>query len=220
MKATGGADRVALNLARVFLEAGRTDDAAAHAELALSTRPPEANMILARAALLDERFDEAVGFGRKALEARPGDVAGHLLLAEALLQTGDLESAGREVAAAVVAREALSGDVVPRDFFFVQGELLAQQGDGQSAMRLFLQEIQNHPGNLRAYTRLAFLYAFFDQPGQATAALRQMVSANPRPTAYGAAVETLRALGDEGQASRLLAFAREQFPEAASLQGL
>lgn len=218
MEATGGADHVALNLARVFLEAGDLDAAVSHAELALATKPTEANLILARAALLGERFDDAVGFARKALEARSRDVAGHLLLAEALIQTGDLESAATEVSAARAAREAQSGDVTPMGFYYVQGELAAQRGEGQDAIRLFLQEIQTHPGNLRAYTRLAFLYAFFDQPGQATAALRQMVADNPRPAAYGAAVEALRALGDDSQAARLLAYAREQFPDAASLR--
>lgn len=217
MTASGGADRVALNLARVFLEAGRTSDAVSHAELALATRPPEANLILARAAMVDEHYPEAVGYARKALAARAGDIAAHVLLAEALIQTGDLDAAGREVAAAGTARGAQSGDVVPMDFYFVEGELAAQRGEGQDAVRFYLQEIQLHPGNLRAYTRLAFLYAFYDQPGQATAALRQMVDANPRPAAYGLAVETLRALGDEDQAARLLAFAQQQFPGDESL---
>ncbi|MDA8019259.1 MAG: sulfatase-like hydrolase/transferase [Thermoanaerobaculia bacterium] len=220
MTASGGADRVALNLARVFLEAGRLDDAVAHAELALPTRPPEANLILARVALRDERPEGAIELGRTALASRPGDVSAHILLAEALILTGDLDAASREVTAANAARDAQSGDVTPTDFFFVQGELAAQQGQGEDAVRFFLQEIQKNPGNLRAYTRLAFLYAFFDQPAQATAALRQMVDANPRPSAYGAAVEALRALGDEGQASRLLDYARRQFPQDVTLQEL
>lgn len=220
MEASGGAGRVALNLARVFLNAGRVDDAVAHAELALDSEPADARLILARAALQDERFDDAAEAARAALEVRPGDVTGHLQLAEALIGSEELAAARQQVSAAVAARDEQSGDVTPVDFYFVRGELAAQEGDGAEAVRLFLQEIEAHPNNLRAYTRIAFLYAFYDQPAQATAALRQMVDVNATPAAYRTAVETLRALGDEGQAGRLLAYARERFPEDVGLRGL
>ena len=89
--------------------------------------------------------------------------------------------------------------------------------DGRQA---FEAEIADHPGNLDAYTRLVFLHAASGRPDEATQVLRNMVDTSPSPAAYVAAIKTLRLLGDERQASALLRYAAQRYPDAEAVRAL
>jgi tetratricopeptide (TPR) repeat protein len=102
----------------------------------------------------------------------------------------------------------------------VRGDLLVRSGEIEAGRRELAAEIEEHPDNLDAYTRLVFLHTAEGRVEEATALLRRMVDTSPSPAAYAAAIKTLRLLGDERQAEGLLVFAAQRFPEAEILREL
>ncbi len=220
LELTGGADHVALGLARLYLEIGQPDKASSHAELALATSPASAHSVLATIALEAEDMEGVENHARAALDIREGDVGAHILLAQAALLRDDLAAAQQHITHAEAAQAQRFGEDLAPNLRFVAGELKARQGRAAEAEAAFRDEIRMHPGSIHAYTRLAFLHAFAGRSSDATAVLRQLVDTNDGPGAYSAAVETLRALGDEQQAARLLQFARLRFPDDSKLAAI
>ena len=104
--------------------------------------------------------------------------------------------------------------------FLVRGDLLARLGRAGEAEQAFLREIRDFPGDTAGYTRLAVLYASAGRPGDAIAAIRNMVETQNSPAAFVAAVKTLRILGDPQGAAALLRHAMTLHPDSKELRAL
>ena len=215
LELTGGGDQVTLRLAGLYLITGRLDEARKHAELVLPTSPARAHGLLARIALAAERTEEAERHARSALESQPGAPGPRITLARI--------AAGKdrpEEALHLLAEIEDEDKGAAPDFWFVRGDALARLGRTEEASRAFRRAIEAHPGDPRAYTRLAVLHALEGRPREAVGLLRRLVEENETPAAYAAAVETLRLLGDEEGARHLLENARSRFPESSRLAEL
>lgn len=99
--------RVRLEQARFLLEAGRANDAVQLLAEFLAESPDDAQAmsLMARAAIVDDRSDDALGWSEAALRAAPNDVTALVLRAAVLLDLGT-DSAGA-LADAVRAAELL-----------------------------------------------------------------------------------------------------------------
>ncbi|HLE84835.1 MAG TPA: sulfatase-like hydrolase/transferase, partial [Thermoanaerobaculia bacterium] len=217
LRMTGGAPQVALSTASLLLEMGRYDEAERHAELALPVHE-SAYDLLAQIALERGDLGEAERRVEQAMQARDARLGPLITLAQLRLEQGRLDEA---VAATREAEEAFGRrtdhDTV-RGLYFVRGQALARLGEAGAAERAFLREIEISPAALGPYSHLALLRALTGRPAEATAALRQMVEANPSPAAYAEAVRTIRTLGDPAAASALLREALRRWPESPALR--
>lgn len=220
MTLSGGTSHIALSTARVLLDLGRHEDAREHAALATATDPAAAELVLTTIALREDDVDQAESHALAAIAAQPDNLQALIFLAQIAIRREDFESGQRRLDEAHAIRARLHGKAVPLGLHLAQGEIFAHQGRAAEAEVAFVEETRHHPEDPRAYTRLAFLYSFAERPQDATLALRRLVEINPNPGAYAAAVEAMRALGDQDQAARLLAFARSQFPKAPRLEQL
>ncbi len=204
-----GVDHVALGAAQVLREMERWEDARRHAELALATNPARAHLSLARTAMVQEDFATARQEGLKSLAARPNAVAPHILLAEIAVKQDDLEAASEHIAAAEREDAKRQADEASPGLHLVKGDIAARRGDSREAEAEFKEEIRRYPGNTRAYSNLALLYALEQRGAEAVGVVRRMGEVNPTPAGYAAAVDTLRVLGDPRGAARLLALRPE-----------
>jgi arylsulfatase A-like enzyme/lipopolysaccharide biosynthesis regulator YciM len=220
MELSRGADHVALGAARVFIDIGDLSQARAHAELSLETNPAAAHRVLARIALADQDLEQAEVHARAALAERPNAIQSLIILAQVAAEKADLDEARELVARAEQAQAKQRADQTPLGLHFTKGDILARLGEAGEAARAFRQEIEQHPGDTRAYARLALLYALEGRTKEAVAILQRMVEENQKPSAYAAAAETLRVLGDPRSADALLGHALRRFPDNAKLKQL
>lgn len=218
-----GTPAVAFGVARAQLALGRLEEAEELARMALEA-DPTAYDLLARIAL--ERGDpgRAREMSRRSIEELGLHAEPLLVQAQAAIAEGDFEGAletarrARELAEELAQGEA-SGRT-PRGYHLVRGQALANLGRGEEAARELGREIAAFPDGLAAYTHLALLQALAGNPQETRRALQAMVEANPTPAAYAEAVRTLRVLRDPEAAARLLAFARERWPQNPRLREL
>jgi tetratricopeptide (TPR) repeat protein len=212
MELTGGADRVALALARFHLGRGDIELAQRHAELAIPTSPAAAHQVLAEAALTDEDLRGAERHARAALEASPYHLPSLLQLAQLAIREDRLDDAGTWITQVEDELARREDPDPPRGFYLAKGDLAARRGDDAEAVANLEREIATHPIDPRAYTRLSVVHTLSGRPREAVATLRRLVEDNKTPVAYAAAVEALRVLGDRAAAARLLQVARGKFP--------
>jgi tetratricopeptide (TPR) repeat protein len=220
LRLSGGSTQFALNLAALYQEMGRLEEARQHAELALASSPAQARWRLADVALATKDFDGAERHARAAVVERGSQVQPLVGLAQVLARRGKVgEALGLvQQAEAELARREERED--PAGFHFVYGDVLARQGRAEAAKREFLEELRRYPDNLDAHTRLAVLYVSSGNPQEGVRVLRQMVEENRSASAYAAAVETLRVLGDARGAADLLRYARRAYPQSEQLRAL
>lgn len=220
MKLSQGSDHIALGAARLLMDMGRFDEAAAHARLAVATNPAAAHLVLARAALDRGDFEAAESEARASLDARSNAVPPYLVLAQAAAARGDDDTALAHLAKAEEIQARRQEDEPAAGLFFVKGDVLARLGRNSEAGEAFLNEIRNSPEDPRSYCRLSILYALEGRSQEAVGILQRMVQINPTPTAYAAAAETLRTLGDKDGAARLLRYAQGLFPDNPKLKSV
>jgi arylsulfatase A-like enzyme/tetratricopeptide (TPR) repeat protein len=222
MRESGGVAHVALGTATLLLDLGRYAEARQHAELAVESSEAAARSLLAQVALAEKDFDVAEREARASLAARGSRIGPLVVLAQVLRDRGDLSGALAESARALAEVERMSGD--DRKFpglWYVHGDVLARLGRSAEAAVAFLREIELYPADPRPYTRLAVLYAANGQGADAVNTLQRLVETNPGlPLAWAEAIKTLRVLGDEAGAARLLAFARQRMPNEPALAAL
>ncbi len=217
---SGGADHVALNLGRLYLQMGEAEQARAHAELGLATNPAAAHQLLAQVALAERDLAAAERHAAEARAARESTIAPLVLLAQVAVERGDLARAADLIARAEAEQARREGGETTPGLLLTKGDILARQGEAEAAEAALLGEIREHPEDPRAYSRLALLYALEGRNEEAVAALRRMVEGLGTPAAYATAIETLRVLGDPRSASALLRRAHELFPGNPKLEAL
>ncbi len=221
MAISGGVGHVALAMASVLLDMGKLDEAQTNAELGLETGPASAHSLLAQIAL--ERHDTAKAEreAEAALAARGSRLGPLVVLAQVRREEGRLEDA---LTVTRQAEQELGEMKENRKFaglFYVQGDLLARLGRNPEAEASFQREIADFPGDAKAYSRLAVLYASEDRPQEAVATLKKMVDTNSQsPVAYAEAVRALRIMGDPRSAAALLRDAMRRFPGDPTLRSL
>ncbi len=211
---TGGNAKAALGAASAFLRLGQFDDAKVHAEMAIPSQPVAYN-ILAQVAMQQgdlEAADQALAKAMDSSLARPNALLGK---AEVALRREDPAAALDFVRQAeAAAAEPLKGIELTR------GKALAQMGEIEPAMRALWAAIEESPREIAPYAHLALVRGLAGDGQGAFDTLRALVEAVPVPPAYAEAVRTLRLLGDQESASRLLQFARSKWPRNAELRSL
>lgn len=218
MRASGGAANAALNAAGVLFRLGRLEEAEEHARLAVEDYP-RANDLLAQIALRRDDVQEAARFVERSLADDNGQPGPRVTRAELLVKQGKFEEALAQLdeIEEMIERQGIDRDIV-RGIYVVRGDALAQLGRAEEAEAAFRREIEMFPGELAPYTRLALLYALSGRPDATGAVLRRMVETHPTPAAYAEAVRALRVMGDDRSAERLLAVARERWPDSPVLR--
>ncbi|HTQ79079.1 MAG TPA: sulfatase-like hydrolase/transferase, partial [Thermoanaerobaculia bacterium] len=221
MDLSGGVAHVALATATLLVDMGRLDEAKKHAELGLGTSPASAHSILAQIALARKDGAGAEKEARAALAARGSKIGPLLTLAQVLTEEGKLDEALATTQQGVDELAKESGRQRFAGLFFVRGDILARLGRSKEAEECFQREIADTPGDLKAYSRLAVLYATEGRPAEAVDTLRRMVEGSGSSAiAYAEAVKTLRILGDPAGARSLLQHALAVHPESRELRAL
>jgi arylsulfatase A-like enzyme/thioredoxin-like negative regulator of GroEL len=221
MAASGGVGHVALAMASVLLDMGKLDEAQTNAELGVETGPATAHSLLAQIALGRHDTAKAEREAQAALAARGSRLGPLMTLAQVRREQGRLADA---LAVTRQAEQELGQMKENRKFaglFYVQGDILARLGQNPEAEAAFQREIADYPGDAKAYSRLAVLYAAENRPQEAVETLKKMVDTNAQsPGAYAEAVRALRVMGDPQSAAALLRDAMRRFPRDATLRSL
>jgi len=221
MAASGGVGHVALAMASVLIDMGRFDEAKTNAELGLETGPASAHSLLAQVALAKHDTATAEREAQAALAARGSRLGPLITLAQVRRDQGRLEDALQVTRQAEKELDQMKENRKFAGLFFIQGDLLGRLGQTAEAEAAFQRDIADFPGDAKAYSRLAVLYAAQNRPQEAVATLKKMVDTNPQsPVAYAEAVRALRAMGDPTSAAALLRDARRRFPGDATLRSL
>jgi choline-sulfatase len=190
-----------LALARVCLDMARPEEAAANARLGLATQPARAHELIARAALAQDRLDEAE---REALlvSGDPAAEGGAAVVRAELRIRRDEPGAALDVIEAAQARLPRGGADQVRDLAFLRGDALARLTRYPEAQAAFETEITNFPDNAQAYARLAIVQALQKRPvREVRATLEAMVARNPGRRAALLAAKTLDSMGDSALAA-------------------
>ena len=219
LRLSGGSTQVALSAASVLMELGRLDEARQHAELAATDRDV-AYDLLAQIALKAGDLDEAQRQVERAMATRETRIGPLVTQAQLALARDRPEEALRAARAAITEFGDRRDVDTIKGLYFYQGQALARLGQGAEAASAFRREIELFPNDFAPYSHLALLLALEGDQAGVASTLRQLVEANPSPSAYAEAVRTLRALGDPSSARRLLAHARGRWPESVELRGL
>lgn len=192
---------IALALARVTLQLGRLDEAAANASLAMELSPGQAHEILARVALARDDLATAESEAARAKGDGLAELNAALIEAEVRIRRSELREALTILDA---ARRRIAEEKLPplRDLEFLRGDVLARLGRNAEAESAFKEEIRAFPANAQAYARLAIVYGI---EGRSVALVHQlleaMFQASATPETAVLAAKTLESMGDRSTAA-------------------
>ncbi len=194
------AESLAIERAKLELDLGRVEGAAAAARRALAANPLEARLILAAVAVRRGDWAAAAAEARQGLgdPAHPR-VPALLLLAQALAADGKLEEARVEIERAR-ERSRAPGAPAVATLEATYGDILARLGREAEAETAFRREIEQFPRNPDPYVRLAILFASQHRFDEIEPTLAAMVTALPLPRTLLLAADTLERLGNTGDA--------------------
>ncbi len=219
LEASGGAGNIHLSLAELYLDLGQLPQARTHSEAALPNFEVAWDL-LAQIDLQEGDLASARRHLDQALARRGGHLGPLITEASWLVRAQRFE----EAVAVTERAEAEFGDrqdrEVLRGLYFQRASALLQLDRLDEAEEAYRAEIAISPEELAPYSFLAFLHALEERPEEVHATLTEMIETNPTPLAYQQAIRTLRALGDEASADRLLATARQRWPGHPALTDL
>jgi tetratricopeptide (TPR) repeat protein len=217
MELSNGSPQIALAASAAFVLAKRYDEARVHAEIAV-TEYEQARSVLALIALREGRLDEAEENAGRLVERGTGGVSPIITLSETYYEQNRTAEALAMSDRALEAAQEDPTSPTTRGMLLVRGKILARLERTVEARTAFETEIERFPGNLDAYTHLAYLHAVEGRGGDLARILQQMVETNPRPGAYVAAAQTLRTVGDERSATALLRQSLQRWPESTEIR--
>ena len=196
-------EQVAIGVATAFLNAGRLEDARAHAELALRSNPGGAHLLLGRIALAARSTANAQRHAREAARDPQYEPQGVLLLSEALLASGGTSAAeALRVLDTFKSARAARGEPPVRSLEMARAGALMRLSRPGEAMEALRNEIRLQPQHAEAYGRLAAIHLMQNDLAAAESVLSQMVAASPSPAQYALAANTLAHFGHAEAASR------------------
>jgi choline-sulfatase len=189
-------EQVAIGVATALLNAGRLDDARKHAELALTTNPAGAHLLLGRIALAARAPRDAQRHARDAARDTHYEPQAVLLLSDALLAAGP-ENAPEALRAldALKGSRASRGETPVRSLEIARASALMRMSRFAEAIEALRDEIRLQPRSAEAYARLAAIYLLQKDLPNAEAVLGEMISANPAPANFALAGNTLDHFG-------------------------
>ncbi|HUP49219.1 MAG TPA: sulfatase-like hydrolase/transferase [Thermoanaerobaculia bacterium] len=184
---------LAVVLTSLLLDAGRIDDAEAHAGLVARHDPVVGRELQARVWLAKGDLNRAAEEARRALAESRDRVASLLTLARVERSRGELDAALALLDEAVAAKPAgrrLAG------LFATRGDVLARLGRFEEGERDFRAEIAAFPQDPAAYKSLIILLVAAGRLDEAAETVRGLVDAAPLPPSYVAVCEALEVVGD------------------------
>jgi tetratricopeptide (TPR) repeat protein len=143
------------DVALLYLELGRANEAAAHLQASVRLKPESAtaHFNVGTALTVAGRLDEAIDQYRQALRIRPDYGLAHNNLGNVLLRRGDADQALQHF------REALRLDPSNAEAHYNVGSVLRSRGDLSEAAGQFRQAVQLKPDWIPAVASLAWLLA-------------------------------------------------------------
>lgn len=185
---------IAITIARLQLQLGDLGGAAEHAELARPVNPGEAGLILARVALARDDLPRAESLARSLVDDASTRARAAVILAQIHIERDDYASA---LALIEPERKRLlsAGQPLPSLMEFARGDALVRLGRIDEGIAAFRSEIERHPGDLDAYSRLAAIHVLSGRVAAAESVLGELVKNNPGPRAYDVAATTWGRLG-------------------------
>jgi arylsulfatase A-like enzyme/Flp pilus assembly protein TadD len=218
LRLSHGAPHIAGAVAAVLLRLGRLDEARAHAELAVEGHE-QSRDVLAQIAVRSGDLEAAEELVQKAVAGRGTRIDPLVTEAELrLLQNRPEEVVRLTEQAEREAREL--GVEPPPGLFYLRGSALARLGSLEQAAEAFRAEVDRHPSDLDAQTRLALIYYLMKRPAEGREVLRALCRSQPSPQAYAASVRLLRQVHDAEAAQRVLAEAIGRWPDDSTLRRL
>ncbi len=180
------------NLAKVLSWAGKTEDAARAARLALAElrEDAECSFILGTEASEFGHWDDAIEYYRDALHSDPGYTKSRNNLGIALARTGRLEEA-------VAAYEHVLRDAPEHsNARFNLANALSRLGRLDAAVAVYLEVLRSDPDDADAHFNLARIYERRGDYGPAAEHYRAVLAREPEDAAvHRALAEVLRASG-------------------------
>ncbi|HEY8142469.1 MAG TPA: hypothetical protein VIG06_07360, partial [Kofleriaceae bacterium] len=190
---------MSVDMAKLELDLGRGEAAAALAAEAMRWDPLEARLVLAGVAAAKGDYATAEHEAQQAVgDAAAPRLPALALLARVRIQRADFDGAWQAVSLAQERVEAGVPAVPTLDA--TRGDLLARRGENAAAEAAFRSEISRYPHTLDAYTRLAALLASEGRTSEVVPTLSAMVEQVPAPRAFDLAARTLEALGNPAAA--------------------
>jgi len=194
----------ALSAAASLFDAHHLDEAAAHAQAAVSAEPAGAHLLLGEIALA--RNDLAAAAREQSIAASFRYNRGHALFLQARIA-----AAQRDFARAIDRLKATNdacradGESLPRGFHYAAGDALAHVGRTAEAEREFEAEIVADPHDVQPYADLALLRFMRHDRAAALQTLDRMTAANPSRDTYLFAAESLDRWGEHQAAAEFRA---------------
>lgn len=208
----GGTVGTEMIIAQLNLELGRHEASAKAANRLLTSHPVAARLILAQVALAERRHEDALRLGQRALRDDAQATAAHLIMAEALLQMGELRLAAQHID--VVVEHDPTRVAAAR---LLRGRIFMMGGEASRARREFKRAVVADSALLSGYAYLAATYFVAGEIASGLTALDEMVRINPTVPAELRAIETLRRFGLDPQAEQWRKRARQRYPASKAM---
>jgi tetratricopeptide (TPR) repeat protein len=219
MELSAGAPQVAGVMAATLLELGRLEEARGYAELAVDGHE-QSRDVLARITIRQGDLEAAEVLVERAVAGR-GTRVGPLITKAELRFMQDRFDETLQLTSLAAEEYGDRPDKGPlQGLHYLRGSAYARMGQLERAAEAYSREIELFPTEVTAYSSLAVIQALQGRPAESDRTLERMLEVNPTPEASAEAVRTLRRLGDEAGAARLLAEALQRWPEDTSLRGL
>jgi tetratricopeptide (TPR) repeat protein len=186
------ASHLAVRIGSLYLQTGKLEEAAAHAQLARSSTPGAAHHLLGRVALARRDYPAAEREARAAAEDPSFRHPAAVLQALVLVQQGKLAPALQLLDQA----RAESGQSTVRDLESTRGDILARMEREAEAEAAFQAELRSFPQNREAWSRLALLYFAAGRTEDGVMTLEKMYAASRDRAAALMAAGIAEAVGE------------------------
>lgn len=190
----------ALSAGFALLEAGKSAEAEAHAQIALAAREPGAHLLLGEIAFA--RHDLAAAAREEGAAESSAAEETHALFLSARIAAAEHDYA-RTLALldTVSGKSKATGASLPRRFHYVAADALARVNRPDDAEREFQRAIAADPRDFQAYADLSLLQFIRGRRDAANATLAQLANRDPKPAVCLDIARQLETFGDRAGAA-------------------